>query len=171
MGGLSHGPPKFFWTGRARPSTTLQGHHRGVNVFGSTSRSTASPKYERWRAQGTKNAAQPEEQPLFDPTGPQVHGDLIRGIRGGGHGLSSPLGHGVGGRSRRSRRGTTLPLHARCILLAGSRQPRWWTEPQSILFRRLLRQAGPFWSSRGGSIQRCMDLSAAARGGPRRLRG
>jgi hypothetical protein len=54
-------------------------------------------------------------------------GDFDPGIRGGGHGLSSPLGHGVGGRSRQSRRVTALPLHARRTFLAGSRRPRWWT--------------------------------------------
>ena len=51
------------------------------------------------------------------------------------------------------------------ILIAWSRLRR--DSDQAIRFPH----AAANRRSRGGSIQRCMDLSAAARGGPRRLRG
>ena len=55
--------------------------------------------------------------------------DSIRGFRSVGSAAavtasSSPLGHGVGSRSRRSRRVTALPLHMQGILLAWSRRRR-----------------------------------------------
>jgi hypothetical protein len=58
-------------------------------------------------------SSRPCTRPLSDymPLLDRRIGDFDPWIRGGGHGLFSPLGHGVGGRSRRSRRVTTLPLH------------------------------------------------------------
>jgi hypothetical protein len=58
-------------------------------------------------------SSRPCTHPPFDfmPLLDRRIGDFDPWIRGGGHGLFSPLGHGVGGRSRRSRRVTTLPLH------------------------------------------------------------
>ena len=108
--GLSRGPAKFFWKDGSRPST-VQANHIAELIFRLYSMCAWLQQRTGWRVQGTWSGEQPEEQPLFDPTGPQMGGDFDPGIRGGGHGLFSPLGHGVGGRSRRSRRVTTLPLH------------------------------------------------------------
>ena len=97
-----------------------------------------------------------------------------RQIRGGGHGILSPLGHGVGSRSRRSRRDATRPLQAARILLAmWSRRRRLVTAstarrgraPEHKLFRSAGKQVFK------GSPYRDVWTSAAAQGALRRLRG
>ena len=68
---------------------------------------------------------------------------------------SSPLGHGVGIRSRRSRRVTTLPLHMQGILLAWSRLCR--DSDEANRYAAICGTQVQPGSIEGGSIQRCME--------------
>ena len=97
---------------------------------------------------------------MLDPTGPRSAWDCSnRRIRSCGHGDGSPSGHGVGSRSRRSRRGTAHSLPAKATFLA---------EPVQLL-RYCGKQGGWRAGVQGGSKQRCMDLCCFPRG-PRRSR-
>ena len=111
---------------------------------------------------------------LCHPLVRRFRGISNRQIRGGGHGILSPLGHGVGSRSRRSRRDATRPLQAARILLAmWSRRRRLVTASTARRGRapehKLFRSAGK--QVLKGSPYRDVWTSAAAQGALRRLRG
>ena len=163
--GFHTDPPNF--SGRAEPGLPqFRESHCGTYF------SAGLPLCLVWHRQCGGNGSRDndqghlEEQPLFDPT---------RAPNGWGFRSVDPRRRSrpllaVGSRRRRPVTAVTAGHDAASsqvqgILLAWSRLRRGLE--QAI---RTPPSAVP-QVSRGGSIQRCMDLPAAARGGPRRLRG